>query len=72
MLEILNLISVGISSYNFRQRVIVASDIGINQQVISSENIKSQECMDKLSEWTDTKKMKLNVEKSNLVTSELT
>ena len=65
MLEILNLISVGISSYNFRQHV--ASDIGINQQFIPSENIKSQEYMDKISEWTDNKKMKLNVEKSNVM-----
>ena len=65
MLEILNLISVGISSYNFRQHV--ASDFGINQQFIPSENIKSQEYMDKISEWTDSKKMNLNVEKSNVM-----
>ena len=63
MLEILNLISVGISRYNFRQHV--ASDIGVNQQFIPSDKIKSQDYMDKISEWTDSKKTKLNVDKSS-------
>ena len=44
VLEIINLIAVGLSSYNFKQHV--ASDVGIGQLFIPSENIKSQKFMD--------------------------
>ena len=40
ILEIINLVSVGISSYNFKQHV--ASDIGIDQKFISSSNLQSK------------------------------
>ena len=56
VLEIINLISVGLSSYNFKQHI--ASDIGIDQLFIPKENIQSQSFMDNICEWTDTKKMK--------------
>ena len=65
VLEIINLITVGISSYNFRQHV--ASDIGIDQHYIPSENIQSQSYMDSICEWTNLKKIKLNERKSNVM-----
>ena len=65
VLEIINLISVGMSSYNFRQHV--ASDIGINQQYIPSGNIQSQQYMDNISEWTDSKQMLLNEKKTKIM-----
>ena len=51
VLEIINLIAVGLSSYNFKQNV--ASDVGIGQLFIPSENIKTQKFMDNICEWTD-------------------
>ena len=65
VLEIINLISVGLSSYNFKQHI--ASDIGIDQLFIPKENIQSQSFMDNICEWTDAKKMKLNEKKSKLI-----
>ena len=40
LLEIVNLISIGLSSYNSKQHV--PSDVGDHNQFISSENLKSQ------------------------------
>ena len=65
MLEILNLVTAGLSSYNFRQHV--ASDIGIDQLFMPSQNIKSQSYMDNICEWTNVKKMKLNESKSKVM-----
>ena len=65
ILEIINLISIGLSSYNFNQHV--ASDIGIDQLFIPTENLNSQIFMDKISEWTDLKKMKLNEKKTQVM-----
>jgi hypothetical protein len=56
---------VGMSSYNFRQHV--ASDIGINQQYIPSGKIQSQQYMDNISEWTDSKQMLLNEKKTKIM-----
>ena len=39
-LEVINLITVGLTSYNFKQHV--ASDIGINQKYLLSKYTKSQ------------------------------
>ena len=64
-LEKLNLILIGLSSYNFKCHV--ASDIGIDQHFIPSENIKSLETLDKIQRWTDDNKMKLNSKKSKLM-----
>ena len=41
VIEIINLVSVGLSMYNFKQHV--ASDIGIDQKYLSSDNINSQD-----------------------------
>ena len=64
-LEKINLIMVGLSSYNFKQHV--ASDVGIDQLFLPSENIQAQTHMDNICEWTDTNKMKLNEKKSKVM-----
>ena len=62
ILEIINLISAGLTSYNCKQQV--PSDIGVHNQFLPSENLQSQEYLDKLQKWTDVKEMKLNGKKS--------
>ena len=64
-LELLNLILIGLASYNFHHHV--ASDIGIDQLFLPTENIKSQESLNKIQAWTDANKMKLNEKKSKVM-----
>ena len=61
--EIINMASVGISSYNLN----LASDIGIDQLFISPENLKSTDYLNKLSDWTEKNKMKLNEKKTAIM-----
>ena len=62
-LEFLNLISQGLSSYNFKQHV--ASDVSIDHnQFLPQSNILSQGYLNNISEWTDRNLMKLNTSKS--------
>ena len=65
ILEKLNLILSGLSSYNVRNHV--ASDIGINQKYLPSNHIPSQENLKEIEAWTDRNIMKLNVEKSKVM-----
>ena len=65
ILEIVNLVNVGISTYNFYNHV--ASDVGINQLFVHPNNLKSQCYLNEISEWTDQNKMKLNVEKTKVM-----
>ena len=53
----------GISSYNPKQQV--PSDIGIGNKFLHSENFQTQTYLNKISEWTDMKQMKVNSDKSN-------
>ena len=64
-LELLNLLIAGLSSYNFRNHV--ASDIGIDQGYIPNQNLKSQDYVTKIENWTTKKKSKLNVAKSKVM-----
>ena len=64
-LEKLNLLLVGIISYNFLNHV--ASDVGIHQSFIPNQNLQSQEYINKIQSWTEQKKCKLNVSKSNIM-----
>ena len=62
-LEILNLITHGLTSYNFKAHI--ASDInGEHNQFIPSESLKSQKYLEEISTWTDNNQMKLNTDKS--------
>ena len=62
ILDVINLITIGLAGYNFKQHV--ASDIGIGQLFIPSENLKSQSHMNEISSWTELNKIKLNKSKS--------
>ena len=62
-LEKLNLISIGLSNYNFKLHV--ASDIAIGDQFLPADNFKGQSSLDQLIKWTQVNKSKLNVKKSN-------
>ena len=63
VLEIINLIMAGISSYNVKQQV--PSDIKIGNQFINSDYLKTQGYIDEVSNWTNQQQMKLNSEKSH-------
>ena len=63
ILEIINLLSIGLASYNCRNQV--PSDIGIDNLFLDPQNLKSQKNLDKIQEWTENRLMKLNTQKSN-------
>ena len=65
LLEIINLVAIGLSCYNFSQHV--ASDIGVGQLYLPSENNSSQSYMNSICKWTEEKKMQLNEEKSKVM-----
>ena len=58
ILEIVNLLTVGITCFNIKQQV--PSDIPPHNQFIPAENLESQVWLDKIDEWTDNKKMMIN------------
>ena len=62
ILEIVNLLTVGLSSFNLKQQV--PNDIATHNQFISCHNLKSQEWLDNICEWTDNQKMKINSKKT--------
>ena len=63
ILEKLNLIILGISSYNFHSHI--ASDIGMDQYFIPNSNLQTQKSLEYIEKWTTDNKMKLNAKKSN-------
>ena len=58
ILEIVNLLTIGISSYNIKQHV--PSDIPVSNGFIESNYLKTQSYLDSICSWTSEKKMKLN------------
>ena len=65
ILEMINLLSIGLASYNFKEHV--ASDIPTDGLYLPSTNTKTQIFIDKISEWTKTNKMELNRKKSKVM-----
>ena len=65
ILEIINLLTIGLASYNFKNHV--ASDVGTDQKFLSTNNIQSQNYINLLCKWTDKMKMKLNHQKSKIM-----
>ena len=63
ILEKINILSIGISSYNFKMHV--ASDIPTNGYFIQNTNLETQDNLNKICEWTSANKMKINKKKSN-------
>ena len=66
-LEILEFIVLNdlLVQYNFQEHI--ASDIGIDQLYLPSENYKMQGYLNDISEWTDKNLMELNERKSNYI-----
>jgi hypothetical protein len=62
ILEIVNLLTVGLSSFNLKQQV--PNDVATHNQFISPDNLKSQEWLDNICNWTDNQKMKINGKKT--------
>ena len=61
-LEIIYLLNVGLATYNVKQHV--PSDIPTHNQIIISDNLKSQEHLNVINDWTKKKKMKINEKKT--------
>ena len=62
ILEIINLINIGLSSYNFRDHV--ASDISINSHFVDKEHLLSQKYINTINEWTEKQKMEISSKKT--------
>ena len=62
VLEIVNLISIGLSSFNIKAQV--PNDIIQSNQFIPASNLKSQDYLNKISLWTKNQKMVINEKKS--------
>ena len=62
VLEIVNLLTVGLTSYNLKQQV--PADIPVHNQCIPPENLKSQEWLSEINDWTLKQKMLINEKKS--------
>ena len=62
ILEILNLISITLTNYNYQNQV--ASDIGIEHKYLEPNCLKSQDHLDKIADWTTKQEMKLNSDKT--------
>ena len=62
VLEIVNLLTIGLSSFNTKQQV--PNDMNEENLYIPPENLKSQEYLDKIDSWTNSQKMKINSNKT--------
>ena len=62
IMEIINLVSIVLCSYNFKQHV--ASDIPNHGQYISNQDLKSQTYLAKINHWTENQKMQINQKKT--------
>ena len=62
ILELINLVSIGISTYNCKHQV--PSDIQTSNIYIPPNNIQTQSSLDKICDWTNRKKMLINADKT--------
>ena len=62
ILEIVNLLTVGLSSFNIKHQV--PTDIPEHGQYIEGSNLKSQLWLDQINEWTQNQKMLINQKKT--------
>ena len=63
ILEIISLLNIGIASYNIKQHI--PTGIPKHNQIIPRENLKSQNHLAIINDWTKKKRMKLNVKKTS-------
>ena len=62
VLEIVNLLTVGITSFNIKHQI--PSDIPTHNQFIPPQNLKSQGWLDEIDHWTENQKMMINGKKT--------
>ena len=62
VLEIVNLLTVGLTSYNLKQHI--PADIPVHNQYIPADNLQSQDWLTKINEWTLNQKMMINEQKT--------
>ena len=62
VLEIVNLLTVGLTSFNLRQQV--PSDVPQHNQFIPPESLESQKWLNEINDWTIRQKMVVNEKKS--------
>ena len=62
VLEIINLLTIGISSFNLKQSV--PNDIPTHNQVIPASHLESQKWLDIINDWTVNQKMQINEKKT--------
>ena len=62
VLEIVNLLTVGLTSYNLKQHI--PSDLPLHNQYIPSANLKSQDWLHQIDEWTEKQRMPINENKT--------
>ena len=65
LLELINLIAIGLSQYDINSHV--PSDITVGSFFLPSSKYKSQTILNNVAEWTEAKKMKLNEEKTKFM-----
>ena len=61
-LEVINLLTVGLSSFNLRNQV--PNEIPVHGQFIDGNNLKSQDYLNQLDQWSENQKMKINQKKT--------
>ena len=62
ILEIVNLLTVGITSFNLKYSI--PADIPSHNQFIPPNNLKSQAWLDEIDRWTENQQMVLNEKKT--------
>ena len=62
ILELVNLLAIGLASYNFKLHV--ASDIPVDGYYVDPTNMKTQKYLENICQWTKENKMELNKEKT--------
>ena len=64
-LEVVDVINIGLSSYNFRRHV--ASDINVNGHNVSQENWKTQHFIYALDSWSDKQQIMPHEKKTKIM-----
>ena len=62
ILEIVNLLTVGIASFNIKHQI--PTDVPSHNQFIPAQNLESQKWLDQINEWTQNQKMLINSKKT--------
>ena len=65
ILEVINLVMCGLVNYNFKAHV--ASDVASHGKFLPTQNVNSQNYLEKISQWTKQNKMSLNTQKSKFM-----